>query len=406
MATISTLRDFLKLESASGILLVIAAILAMIVANTPAASVYDQLISMPVEIRIGGLEIAKPLLLWINDGLMALFFFLVGLELKREFMIGELSRPGAVSLPAVAALGGMVVPAAIYVAINWDNPVALEGWAIPAATDIAFALAILKLLGNRVPITLKVLLASIAIFDDVGAIAIIALFYTDNLSVTALVWALGCLVPLAWLNRRGTPDVTPYLLIGVVMWVALLKSGVHATLAGVVLAMFIPLRSPSDPDHSPLMSLEHDLHKSVAFGVLPIFAFANAGIDLSGVSLDYVLHPVPLGIALGLFVGKQIGVWGFCRVAAMFGLIRLPTGISWWSVYGVALLCGVGFTMSLFIGSLAFEETQVNLLFDERVGIIVGSLLSGLLGYLVLKFTLPAEKSVAGEAATKTPTRA
>ena len=380
---IATIREFLKLESASGMLLVGSAVAAMVVANTPLAGTYDQLIELPVEIRIGNFEIAKPLLLWINDGLMALFFLLVGLELKREFVSGELSKPGAISFPAVAALGGMAAPAALYAWLNWGNDVALAGWAIPAATDIAFALAILTLLGDRVPLTLKILLTSIAIFDDLGAIIIIALFYTSKLSVTALLVACAFLPLLWWMNRKGVNELTPYLLVGLLMWVALLKSGVHATLAGVVLAMFIPHRRGGD-DKSPLLKLEHDLHTGVAFAVLPIFAFANAGLNLAGMSLDTLLHPVPLGIALGLVIGKQIGVFGFCRIAALLGLIRLPEGINWLMMYGVSLLCGVGFTMSLFIGSLAFEETSVNLLFDERLGIIVGSLISGFGGYLVL----------------------
>ena len=380
---LTPIREFLKLESASGILLVGAAVAAMVVANSPLSTTYDQLIDLPVEVRIGQFEIAKPLLLWINDGLMALFFLLVGLELKREFVSGELARPGAVSFPAVAALGGMIVPAALYAWLNWDNETALAGWAIPAATDIAFALAILTLLGDRVPLSVKILLTSIAIFDDLGAIVIIALFYTSKLSVTALLIALAFLPMLWWMNRKGVDELTPYLFLGLLMWVALLKSGVHATLAGVVLALFIPHRAGANGE-SPLLKLEHDLHTSVAFGVLPIFAFANAGLTLSGVSLDTLLHPVPLGIALGLVIGKQVGVFGFCRVAAMLGLVRPPEGVTWAMMYGVSMLCGVGFTMSLFIGSLAFEQTSVNLLFDERLGIIVGSLISGIGGYLML----------------------
>ncbi|MEL7538700.1 MAG: Na+/H+ antiporter NhaA [Pseudomonadota bacterium] len=396
---VTSIREFLKLESASGILLVGAALAAMVVANSPLAATYDQLIELPVEVRIGNFEIAKPLLLWINDGLMALFFLLVGLELKREFVSGELSKPGAIAFPAVAAVGGMLVPALIYAWFNKDDPVALSGWAIPAATDIAFALAILTLLGDRVPLTLKVLLTSIAIFDDLGAIIIIALFYTSNLSVTALLVAVAFLPVLWWLHRRGVEELTPYAFFGLLMWVALLKSGVHATLAGVVLAMFIPYRSKSGGE-SPLLRLEHDLHTSVAFGVLPIFAFANAGLALGNVSLDTLLHPVPLGIALGLVIGKQIGVFGFCRAVALTGLIRPPQGVTWPMMYGVSMLCGVGFTMSLFIGSLAFEETGTNFLFDERLGIIVGSLISGIGGYLVLRLASPDAVSQQPPAAT------
>lgn len=384
---IDTFRDFLKLETASGILLVIAALLAIIVANSPLAPFYAALIDLPVEIRVGSLEIAKPLLLWINDGLMAIFFFLVGLELKREVIEGQLSDPREVVLPALGAVGGMLIPATIYVWINQGDTVALQGWAIPAATDIAFALAILALLGSRVPLSLKIFLISVAIFDDVGAIVIIALFYTSDLSLGALLTAAVCVPVLVLLNRRGILEKAPYLLVGLVMWVAVLKSGVHATLAGVLLAMFIPLRD-SQEQGSPLHELEHDLHTAVAFGILPIFAFVNAGISFSGVSLDSMLHPVPLGIMAGLFIGKQLGVFTFCWLGVRLGVARLPEDLRWTQIYGTAVLCGVGFTMSLFIGSLAFEETGVNMLFDERLGIIVGSVLSGICGYFVLRLTL------------------
>ena len=386
---LSALRDFLKLETASGIILVAAAVAAMIIANSPLSELYASLIDLPVEIRVGTFEIAKPLLLWINDGLMAFFFLLIGLELKRDIMEGQLSDLSQVPLPAVAAIGGMLVPALIYIWINQGDDVALQGWAIPAATDIAFALAILSLLGNRVPLSLKVLLISTAIFDDIGAIVIIALFYTHELSIVALVVAAACLPLLFILNRRGVLERTPYLLIGAIMWAAVLKSGVHATLAGIVLAFFIPYRD-SAKNPSPLHELEHDLHTAVALGVLPIFAFANAGISLAGISWEYLLHPVPLGIIAGLFIGKQIGIFLFCWLSVRLGLTRLPEDLSWLNLYGLALLCGVGFTMSLFIGSLAFENTGVNLLFDERLGIIVGSMLSGACGYFVLRASLPA----------------
>ena len=385
---LNALRDFLRLESASGIMLVAAAALAMLVANSPLAGIYGSLVDLPVEIRVGNLEIAKPLLLWINDGMMALFFLMIGLELKREIVEGQLSDLRQASLPAAAAVGGMLVPALIYAWINQADDVALQGWAIPAATDIAFTLAILTLLGDRVPSSLRLLLVSIAIFDDVGAIVIIALFYADELSLTALLTAAACLPVLYLLNRRGTMEKVPYLLVGAVMWTAVLKSGVHATLAGMILAFFIPIRD-SEKEASPLHELEHDLHTAVAFAILPIFAFVNAGISLSGISWEYLLHPVPLGIAAGLFIGKQMGVLAFSWLAVHAGFARLPTGLNWLHIYGLALLCGVGFTMSLFIGSLAFEETGVNLLFDERLGIIVGSLLSAAGGYFVLKYSLP-----------------
>lgn len=388
---INAFRDFLRLEAASGIILVAAAVVAMVVANSPLEGLYASLVELPVEVRVGTFQIAKPLLLWINDGLMAMFFLLVGLELKREIIEGQLSDMRQAAFPAMGAVGGMLAPALIYIWFNQGDAVALQGWAIPAATDIAFALAILLLLGNRVPVALRIFLVSIAIFDDIGAIVIIALFYTSKLSVTALVVALACLPVLFLLNRRGILERTPYLLVGMVMWAALLKSGVHATLAGIVLAFFIPMRI-AEREVSPLHELEHDLHTAVAFFVLPIFAFANAGISLSGGSLAYLMHPVPLGIAAGLFVGKQIGIFGLCWLSVRLGLAKLPDELGWWSVYGVALLCGVGFTMSLFISSLAFEETGVNLLFDERLGIIVGSLVSGACGYLVLRWALPTRK--------------
>ena len=385
---INAIRDFLRLETASGIILVGAAVAAMIVANSPLSGLYASLIDLPVEVRIGTFEIAKPMLLWINDGLMAVFFLLIGLELKREILEGQLSDRSQIALPALGAFGGMLVPALIYVWINHGDPIAIQGWAIPAATDIAFALAIIALLGNRVPMSLRIFLVSVAIFDDIGAIAIIALFYTSDLSLLALPVALICIPALIFLNRRGVLEVAPYLLIGLVMWVAVLKSGVHATLAGVILAFFIPIKN-SDKERSPLHELEHDLHTAVAFGVLPIFAFANAGISLTGVSWDYLLHPVPLGIMAGLFVGKQVGVFAFCWLGIKAGIARLPDDLSNVHLYGTALLCGVGFTMSLFIGSLAFELTGVNKLFDERLGIIAGSLLSGAGGYLVLRFAKP-----------------
>jgi len=385
------MKDFLQLESASGILLMVAAMLAMIAANSPAADMYAYFIDTPVEIRIGALQIAKPLLLWVNDGLMAIFFFLVGLELKREFLEGELSRPANIMLPALGAVGGMGVPVAIFVWFNHGDTAAMQGWAIPAATDIAFALGILMLLGSRVPVSLKVFLVSLAIFDDLGAIVIIAVFYSSDLSVNALVFGGLCLVLLGVMNWRGVATVSPYVVVGIIMWIAVLKSGVHATLAGVALAAFIPMRDPDDPAHSPLKNLEHDLHSVVAFGVLPLFAFVNAGISLQGIGLSSLLHPVPMGIALGLFAGKQLGIFLLCYLAIKTGLARLPDGANWGSLYGVSTLCGVGFTMSLFVGSLAFENVtcDASAVFDERLGIIVGSLLSGILGYVVLHWALP-----------------
>jgi NhaA family Na+:H+ antiporter len=397
---VNAFRDFLRLESASGIILVAAAVLAMIVANSPLSALYGSLIDLPVEIRVGNFEIAKPLLLWINDGLMALFFLMVGLELKREIFEGQLSQLRMALLPAMGAIGGIIVPALIYAWFNRADDIALQGWAIPAATDIAFALAILALLGDRVPLALRLFLVAIAIFDDVGAIVIIALFYTSDLSFTALAIASACLPVLFILNRRGTLEKVPYLLVGAVMWAAVLKSGVHATLAGVILAFFIPIKD-TETEASPLHELEHDLHTAVAFAILPVFAFVNAGISLDGVAWDHLLHPVPLGIAMGLFLGKQFGIFTFCWLAVKAGITQLPDDVNWLHIYGTALLCGIGFTMSLFIGSLAFESTGVNLLFDERLGIIVGSLISAAAGYFVLHRSLPVDRPVSGSAQTQ-----
>ena len=384
----SFILTFLKMESAGGILLIFAAALAIVCANSFLDEYYRLLLETPVEIRIGALEIVKPLLLWINDGLMAVFFFLIGLELKRELLEGELSDRRNIILPGVGAVGGMVAPALIYVYFNRGDDIALQGWAIPAATDIAFALGVLALLGSRVPTSIKVFLTSLAIFDDIGAILIIALFYTANISFTALLVIAVCIPVLVLLNRGDVAAKSPYVMIGIIMWVAMLKSGVHATLAGVLLAMFIPMRSKSDPDLSPLKTLEHDLHSLVAFFVLPVFAFVNAGLDFRAVNIEQVFHGVPIGIALGLFAGNQIGIFGLCWLAIKLKLARLPVGMNLLSLYGTAALCGIGFTMSLFIGSLAFEETGVNLLFDERLGIILGSIASGVVGFLVLGFSL------------------
>ncbi|MEJ2446798.1 MAG: Na+/H+ antiporter NhaA [Anaerolineales bacterium] len=381
---------FLALESSGGILLMIAAVIALVLANTPLQPYYDLLIDTPVEIRVGPLELAKPLLLWINDGLMAIFFFLVGLELKRELLEGELSERSKVILPAVGAVGGMALPALIYVIFNAGDPIAMKGWAIPAATDIAFALGILSLLGSRVPRSIKVFLTSLAIFDDIGAILIIAVFYTDKIILGALLVVTLCIALLFYLNSRRVESRSMYILVGVVMWVAMVKSGVHATLTGVILAMFIPMRSWVDENYSPLRNIEDDFHSAVAYIILPIFAFANAGIKLAGIGMEEILNGVPLGIAAGLFLGKQLGIFSLIWLAAKLKLTSLPEEISWGSLYGAAALCGVGFTMSLFIGSLAFEETGVNLLFDERLGIILGSLASGLLGYFILWKSLPA----------------
>lgn len=384
---ISKIREFLRLEAAGGMLLICAALIAMLAVNSPASIWYDGFLNIPVAIQFGDFTIAKPSLLWINDGLMAIFFFLIGLEIKREVLAGELSEPSRVVLPAIAALGGMAVPAAIYAAINWGEPVAMKGWAIPSATDIAFALGVLALLGNRVPQSLKLFLMTLAIIDDLGAIVIIALFYTTNLSISSLVIAVLSVLALFALNRKGILRLTPYFLVSFVLWVAVLKSGVHATLAGVIAAFFIPYKIAEGESSTQLEQLEHDLHPSVAYAILPLFAFANSGIPFDGISVDAFLHPVPLGIAVGLFIGNQVGVFGFSCLAIKLGIAKLPEKVSWMQLYGVAALCGIGFTMSLFVGSLAFEQGGPDYAIDERLGILVGSLLSGVVGYLVLRFT-------------------
>jgi len=367
----------------------------MLAANSPLNYWYQMFLDVPVEIRIGALQIAKPLILWINDGLMAVFFFMVGLELKREVVEGEFSDRSSIVLPLVGALGGIVVPVGIYVAINHGDSVAMTGWAIPASTDIAFALGVLVLFGSRVPIALKIFLVSIAIFDDIAAIVIIAIFYAGDLSLAALAVALSCLVILGTMNSRGVINTSPYLWVGLIMWTALLKSGVHATLAGVALAGFIPMRSKAEPGRSPLRELESDLHHLVAFIILPVFAFGNAGVPLGGMGLKDFLHPVSIGIAAGLFIGKQLGVFTFCWVVIKAGWAKMPQGTNFGSLYGVSVLCGIGFTMSMFIGSLAFEHepTDVIMIFDERIGIIIGSALSAVMAMLILRNSLPAAQA-------------
>ena len=389
-----SVQEFLNLESAGGIVLMAATALAVVAANSPAVGLYHAFLDAPVEVRVGAIGVAKPALLWINDGLMAVFFFLIGLELKREFLEGELASWRQVALPAIGALGGMIVPSAVFIVLNWGNAAALRGWAIPAATDIAFALGVMALLGSRVPLSLKVFLTSLAIFDDVGAILIIALFYTEKLTLLALCFAGAMIFLLLLLNRQGVTKRTPYIVIGMALWLAVLKSGVHATIAGVVLALFIPLRGGENGRLSPLRELEMDLHSTVSFGILPLFAFANAGISLEGVRLPSLLHPLPLGIAAGLFLGKQIGVFLSSWLAVRMGIARQPEKVSWTSFYGVAILCGIGFTMSLFISALAFEPGSLGQSVDERIGILAGSFLSAIVGYVVLARTLPDSRNM------------
>jgi NhaA family Na+:H+ antiporter len=385
--------EFLRLEAAAGVALFAAGLAAMAMANSPLAPLYGALLDTPVELRVGAFGIAKPLLLWINDGLMAVFFLLVGLEIKREILEGELSNPAQVALPGIAAAAGMIVPALLYLSLNHGDPVAARGWAIPAATDIAFAVGILALLGKRVPPSLKLFLLTLAILDDLGAIVVIALFYTDNIAAGALGVALAALAVLAVLNRRGVTAVPAYVLVGLVMWAAVLKSGMHATLAGAVLALFIPLRvREGEP---PLLRLERELHPSVAFAILPLFAFANAGLPLAGITPWSLAAPVPAGIALGLVLGKVTGVFGATLLAVKSGLARLPEGAGWLHMLGISALCGVGFTMSLFIAGLAFEGEALHLGIESRLGILAGSLVSGVAGYLILR--LAASVSARGK---------
>ena len=386
---VSMIREFLKLEAAGGVLLVFAAALALVLANSPLGAFYTAFLDTPVAVRVGALEIAKPLLLWINDGLMAVFFFLVGLEIKREFLEGELSSPAQVTLPALAAVGGMAAPALVYVLLNRGDAQNLNGWAIPAATDIAFALGILALIGARAPLVLKILLTAVAIIDDLGAILIIAAFYTDSLSLTALLLGAVAIVGLAVVNRLGVRHLAAYVLLGIVLWVCVLKSGVHATLAGVVTALAVPLRPAGEGQASLLRHVEHALHPWVAYAILPLFAFANAGVSFAGVGLHSFVEPVKLGISLGLFLGKQLGIFGMIWLAIRTGLAPMPEGVTWRQLYGVSLLCGVGFTMSLFVGSLAFEHSSFEA--PVRLGVLTGSLASGLCGYLLLRLApLPA----------------
>ena len=385
---------FIEHEAAGGVILLAAAILALLISNSGLSWLYDGFLSTPVTIRVGALSLDKPLLLWINDGLMAVFFLLVGMEIKREMMAGELASIDRAMLPAIAAVGGMVVPAALYAIINGDNPEAMRGWAIPCATDIAFAVGLIALLGTRVPLSLKVFLLALAIIDDLGAIIIIALFYTSQLSLTALWLAAAGVAVLAVLNARNVTSIAAYMIVGVFIWVCVLKSGVHATLAGVVVGLAIPLRAVGAETYSPLEELEHKLHPWVAFGVLPLFAFANAGVSLAGLSLAKLADGIPLGIALGLFAGKQIGILGATWLAVRAGLGRMPEGATWTQVYGVACVAGIGFTMSLFIGLLAFPDPAFAA--DVRIGVLAGSIASALVGFAVL--------SMAGRPAAATKT--
>jgi NhaA family Na+:H+ antiporter len=390
-APLTAIREFLKLESAGGIVLVAAGVVAMFAANLDVfAGAYQSFLQTPISLRVGDFALDKSVVIWINDLLMAIFFLLVGLEIKREVVSGELSERAKVALPAIAALGGMLVPAGIYAYLNWHDPVGLQGWAIPSATDIAFALGVLSLFGERVPVGLKIFLMTLAVLDDLGAIVIIALFYTHDLSFHSLALAGIAIAVLFALNRAGVTRIAPYILVGTALWLFVLKSGVHATLAGVITAFFVPARDPADPEHPPVNRLIHSLHPWVAFAIVPLFAFANAGVDLERLALRDLLHPIPLGIALGLFFGKQIGVFGFAWLAVKAGLARLPDGVDFKQVYGAAILCGIGFTMSLFIGMLAFENVAAGeIIVSDKIGILAGTLTSAIVGSIVLYFVLP-----------------
>jgi Na+:H+ antiporter, NhaA family len=390
---INAIRDFLRLESASGILLIGAAVAALLIANSPLAWLYNTFLQLRVTVSIEDIGVAKPLYLWINDGLMAVFFLLIGLEIKREVLEGELRSPAQIVLPACAAMGGFAVPGAIYAWLNWHDPVALAGWAIPAATDIAFALGVLSMLGSRVPVALKLFLTSLAIFDDIAAIVVIAVFYTANLSLLSLVLALVGVLALLLLNRLGVVRLAPYILIGIFIWACVLKSGVHATLAGFVVALTIPLQRSDGAGESPLQHLEHSLHPWVAYMILPLFAFANAGVSFAGATAAEMTGGVATGIAVALFFGKQLGIFATSAALIRCGFAALPHGATWTTLYGVALLGGIGFTMSLFIGTLAFEHAPIDYDAPVRAAVLAGSVLSACAGYLVLRFALEPDAS-------------
>ncbi|MDQ6994238.1 MAG: Na+/H+ antiporter NhaA, partial [Mariprofundaceae bacterium] len=354
--------------------------------NSALSDIYSSFLHTHVEIRFGHLQIAKPLILWVNDGLMAIFFFLIGLEVKREIMEGHLSSMKQIALPGIAALGGMMIPALLFIAFNQGDSFAIKGWAIPTATDIAFALGVLSLLGKRVPVSLKIFLMALAIIDDLGAIVVIALFYTSELSTLSVLIASLSIAVLWVMNRCHVMKQAAYILVGIILWVSVLKSGVHATLAGVVLAFMIPLNSVDKHGQHFSMSknMEHDLHAWVTFMILPLFAFVNAGIDLRGISMNAMLSPVPLGIMFGLFLGKQAGVFGFSCLAIKMGLASLPQGCNWKQLYGVSVLTGIGFTMSLFVDSLAYHDTEIYH-YTDKLAILLGSLLSAVMGYFLLR---------------------
>lgn len=383
------IRQFVRLEASGGIVLIVAALIALVMANTSLSGIYLGFLDLPLSAGVAPFGVEQPMLLFINDALMAIFFLMVGLEVKRELVEGALAKREQAMFPAIAALGGMIAPALIFLLFNGSDEVARQGWAIPAATDIAFALGVMALLGSRVPTGLKVFLLALAIIDDLGAIVIIALFYSHNISYLALGGAAVCIALLALMNWRGVGKPLPYLVIGAVLWVFVLKSGIHATLAGVILGFLIPLQTKNK--QSPARTVEHGIHPWVAWLILPLFAFANAGVSLQDVSVESLASLLPMGIAAGLLLGKPIGIMLSCLLATKLGIARLPEGISFKHIAAVSVLCGIGFTMSIFIASLAFAGAHESMLTYSKIGILLGSTLSALLGYLLLSLALPAK---------------
>lgn len=386
------IRQFLRLEAAGGLLLIIAAIIALVMANTPLQAIYQQFLDIPVAVKVAALEIDKPLILWINDFLMAIFFLVVGLEVKRELLEGSLAGRDKAIFPAIAALGGMIAPALIYLVFNGADEVTRQGWAIPAATDIAFALGVMALLGKRVPTELKVFLLALAIIDDLGVIVIIAFFYTKSVSLVALGLAAVCILLLIMMNWRRVENSSAYLVVGLILWVCILKSGVHATLAGVVVGFLIPLRGTSNT--KPSEELEHVLHPWVAYLILPLFAFANAGVQLQGVTFDGLISTLPLGVAAGLFIGKPLGIFLFSVVSVKLGLAKLPGEINLKQIFAVSVLCGIGFTMSIFIAGLAFDGLAESYSTYSRLGILIGSTVAAVSGFILLKLSLPKRATI------------
>ncbi|MDO9945888.1 Na+/H+ antiporter NhaA [Glaesserella parasuis] len=387
---IQHIRKFLQLESASGILLLAFAMLAMLFANTPLKDLYFDFLSMPVSIQIGLFSIHKPLLMWVNDGFMAVFFVLIGLEVKREMMVGAISSYQRAIFPAIGALGGMIVPALVFTLINSDSPEFQQGWAIPMATDIAFALGVLGLLGKRVPFALKIFLLALAIIDDLGAIVVIAIFFSHELSTTALISAVIAITALIIMNRMRVTAICAYMVVGLILWASVLKSGVHATLAGVIIGFCVPLKGKNGEE--PLAHFEHILAPWCSFVILPLFAFSNAGVSLAGMSLSTLFSPLTMGVALGLLVGKTLGVFSFSFLAVKLGIAQLSEGINFKQIFAVSILCGIGFTMSMFLAGLAFGEDEADGQFISlaRLGILIGSGISVVLGYYLLKLcTMP-----------------